>query len=66
MAKIWKPLDIGTYLDWAEIIIDEASDNLTDWEISFVDSIHGKLLTGQQLTEAQANRLEKIYAEKTK
>jgi hypothetical protein len=66
MSEIWKSLDIETYKYWAETIINEASDELTDWESGFIDSIHIKLSNGWNLTQAQATKLEKIYAEKTK
>lgn len=66
MSEIWKPLDIGTYLDWCEAIINEASDELNSWETSFVENIYLQLNQGNNLTERQATKLEKIYAEKTK
>lgn len=66
MAAIWKPQPISVYKDWAEAIIDEASDKLNSWETTFVNSIYERLQSGNNLSEAQANKLEHIYAEKTK
>lgn len=66
MAQIWKPLDIDTYLTWIRTIQDEASDELSNWESSFIDSIYGHLMNGRNLSERQAVKLESIYAEKTK
>lgn len=66
MAAIWKPQSIDVYKNWAETIIDEASDDLNSWETTFVNSIYERLQSGKNLSEAQANKLEHIYAEKTK
>lgn len=66
MAQIWKPLDISVYKAWVETIVTEASDDLNSWETSFIESISTRLNSGRNLTELQAEKLESIYAEKTK
>jgi len=66
MSEIWKPLKIDVYQSWCDAIVDEASDDLNDWELRFIGDIQVKLAAGWNLTEAQAMKLESIYAEKTK
>lgn len=66
MAEIWKPLTIETYQSWIDALINESTDDLNDWEIKFIHSLEFKLNAGWQLTQAQAEILERIYAEKTK
>ena len=66
MADIWRPQPIEVYQSWVDAIYDEASDNLTTWETNFVESIGGRLAFGNNLTERQAEILERIYTEKTK
>lgn len=66
MARIWEPQPIQVYQKWIEDILTEASDNLNDWETTFVASIQMRLDTGRNLTQNQAEKLETIYAEKTK
>ena len=66
MSKIWEPQDFNTYKYWVTSILTEASDELSDWEASFVDSISERLEQNRNLTEAQAEKLESIYAAKTK
>lgn len=66
MAEIWKPLSIETYQSWHKAIVDEASDELNDWESSFIESIGTRLAYGNNLSESQARNLERIYSEKTK
>ena len=66
MAKIWEPQSIEIYKSWANSIIDEAQDNLSEWEFNFIDSIKRQLDYSKQLSQKQADILEKIYAEKTK
>ena len=36
---MWKQLDREVYKSWVEAIINEASDKLSDWENSFIESI---------------------------
>lgn len=66
MAKMWEPQTIKTYQDWIETIITQASDDLNDWENSFIDSLFNRLEQGDNLSERQAEILERIYSEKTK
>lgn len=66
MSEIWKPLSIETYQSWHKAIVDEASDELNDWETKFIESMGLKLMYNNQLSERQAVMLEKIYSEKTK
>ena len=66
MSKIWQPQSIDIYKAWIDTIFDESSDSLTDWETNFVESINNQLDNNKQLTERQAEILERIYTEKTK
>lgn len=66
MSKIWEPLTIETYQSWVKAIQEEASDDLNEWEATFVEDIGRKLDRGWILTQSQADKLESIYAEKTK
>jgi len=61
---IWKPQPREVYQEWIDTIITEASDDLNDWESKFIESIQRHLYYGD-LTEAQAEKLESIYVEKT-
>lgn len=65
MSEIWKPLEREVYKSWCETILTEASDNLTDWERKFVDDLADKL-DRYNLSQRQADVLERIYADKTK
>jgi hypothetical protein len=44
----------------------EASGELNDWESTFIDSVHTRLLKGYELSQKQEIHLERIYSEKTK
>ena len=66
MSQIWKPQPIAIYMSWCEAIMDEASEELNNWESNFITSIHARLASKTPLTEKQANILERIYTEKTK
>lgn len=65
MANTPYPQDWSVYLEWVNAIIAEASDDLSDWENSFIESVEKQLLTRRWISENQAITLEKIYAEKT-
>lgn len=65
MSKIWKPKDPGLLKLWVQTILDEASDELNDWESNFIIDIQNRLERGYTLTETQEEKLEQIYAEKT-
>lgn len=66
MGKIWQPRDPEILKTWHQTILDEASDDLTDWESNFIESIGNSLSRGWTLSERQEQILERIYAEKTK
>jgi hypothetical protein len=66
MAEMWKPQTIEVYESWADAVINEASDNLNEWEFGFITSIRIQLTNNKNLSEKQARILEKIYTEKTK
>lgn len=66
MAKVWEPKDIDLLISWKDAVLNEASDELNDWENSFIESISLKLDRRNPLTERQEEILERIYAEKTK
>ena len=66
MSLIWKPQLIEVYQEWIDAIVNEASDELNDWENTFIDVMQDRLDSGWNLTENQANKLEQIYAKYTK
>lgn len=66
MSEIWKPQNKLVYENWIAILIAEAQDEMSDWEIKFIESIGLRLLSGKNLTEGQASKLESIYCEKTR
>jgi hypothetical protein len=65
MASIWRPLDPAIYKEWVRELLEEQSEALTSWETDFLASIETQLIRWRTLTEAQATKLESIYAEKT-
>ncbi len=65
MAQIWYPQDKKVYLSWIEAITTESSEELNDWEEKFIESIGTRLLTGKDLTEPMASKLEEIYVKHT-
>lgn len=64
MSLTWKSRDPKLLKHWIDVIIDEASDELYDWEWSFMDSIE-IYLDKRTLTEAQEDKLEQIYVKHT-
>jgi hypothetical protein len=64
MAKRWEPQSREVYQQWIDDIEDEASDKLTEWETNFIASINTQL-TYRDLTQPQAETLEKIYVKYT-
>lgn len=66
MAKMWQPQSSEVLQSWIDALVNEASDELTDWENSFLDSIRGHLNLRGTLTQRQEEILERIYTEKTK
>jgi hypothetical protein len=65
MAELWKPKSKEVLQDWIDALVD-SSDELTSWEMNFVDSIQTSLHKYGSLTQPQETTLERIYAEKTK
>ena len=57
------PLSIEVYQSWIEALND---DKLTKWEFDFVADIQVRLESNRNLTERQAEILERIYVEKGK
>ena len=66
MPPIWHPKDAELIQSWIDAIIVEASEELSDWETGFIDSVQDRLLKRGSLTEAQEQTLERIYAHKTR
>lgn len=65
MAKIWQPQPTEVLQSWINAITEEASDQLNDWETKFVEDMQVRVLNGWPLTQAQEQKLESIYADKT-
>lgn len=65
MAPIWKPQPNEVLAHWLETILEEASDQLNNWENKFIHDMTILIANKWQLTQAQEETLEKIYAEKT-
>jgi hypothetical protein len=66
MAPIWKPQPHEVIENWLNTILTEASDSLNDWETKFIDDMTIRIANRWQLSQAQEEALERIYAEKTK
>jgi hypothetical protein len=64
-VKVWKPNPELMKQYW-QAIVDEAQDELNDWELQFVSDLEARVRNGWPLTEAQEKKLEQIYADKTK
>lgn len=65
MAAIWQPQPFEVLQQWIETIIEEASDSLNDWETQFISDMQIRVANKWQLSKAQHDKLETIYAEKT-
>lgn len=65
MGVMWKPQPFDVLQHWIDTILEEASDELNDWETRFVEDMRVKVLNKWSLTQAQEEKLESIYAEKT-
>jgi hypothetical protein len=58
---------VEQYRIWQKWIEDcMSSDNLTEWEDNFINSVKRQLERKGTLSTAQAETLERIYAEKSK
>lgn len=66
MSKIWQPQDRDVINHWINTIVDEASDDLSAWELKFISDMQIRLQNGWSWTQAQEEKLEQIYADKTK
>lgn len=54
----------NSFLNQIDTIANEASEELSDWEIQFLANLHQRLLEGTPLTERQREKLDQIYKEK--
>jgi len=63
MSKLWHPQDRDVINHWLNTILDEASDDLNEWETKFISDMQIKLVNGWTWTQAQEEKLEQIYAE---
>ena len=66
MSLIWRPYDKETYRTWLDAIIDEASDELTDWESKFINNMQVQLSFNSNFSRNQSEMIERIYAKYTK
>jgi hypothetical protein len=62
MPLPWKQQPINVLTDWIMTIREELSDELSSWEINFIDSIEGQLTSKGYLSERQEEILERIYS----
>ncbi len=65
MAPIWKPQPFEVLTQWINDILEEASDDLNDWETKFIEDMNIRVNNKWPLTETQEKKLESIYADKT-
>lgn len=65
MAKAWTPQPREVLQSWVDAILEEASEDLTDWETTFVSDMQIRLANKWPWTKAQEEKLEAIYADKT-
>lgn len=65
MAKVWQPQSYEVLKSWIDAILEEASEDLNDWETKFVDDMLHRVINRWPLTETQEKKLESIYADKT-
>lgn len=55
------PAEVRDSVAWADLKeLDDHGENLTQFEIDFVESLHGWLRTGRFLTDAQRAKLAQI------
>jgi len=66
MPPVWKPKDPELLQSWIKAIDDEAWKDLNEVERGFINNVRIRLRAGWDLTKAQEDWLERIYAEKTK
>ena len=61
MPLIWKPRDKKILQHWIDVIVADPSDEVNDWESSFIDNIQATLRYGI-LTEKQEDKLKEQQA----
>lgn len=66
MPITWRPYDESTYRMWLDAIVDEASDELTDWESKFINDIRVQIDFNSNFSRAQSDQIERIYTKYTK
>ena len=66
MAEMWKPQSLDVYHQWIQDIVLQSSDNLNDWENSFIANMNMRIDKGMELTQPMAEKLEQIYLKHTK
>lgn len=66
MSRIWQSQPREVLQSWIDAILEEASDDLNDWESYFINDMAIRIANGWSITETQERKLESIYAEKTK
>lgn len=55
-------MDVSSWLVLRNV--DDNGENLTQWEIDFVESLTARLLEGRSLTDNQRSRLEQLQEER--
>lgn len=65
MAEVWKSQPKDVLKAWIGAIDDE-SEELTEWEVNFINSIDEQLVRSGSLSQKQQEILEKIYVKYTK
>lgn len=65
MARVWQQQPFEVLQQWIDDILEEASDELNDWETKFIDDMRIRVSNKWPLTETQEKKLESIYADKT-
>lgn len=65
MARIWQPQPFEVLQAWIDAILEEASDDLNDWENKFIDDMAIRVTNRWSLSQSQEEKLESIYAAKT-
>jgi hypothetical protein len=65
MPRIWQQQSWEVLQSWIDAIIEEASDELNDWETKFIEDMAIRVANKWSLTQRQEEILERIYADKT-
>lgn len=65
MTATTVPSGVKDRTAWLEMKeLDERGEGLTQWEIDFVEDLHGWLRAGRFLTQKQRNQLDRIRGER--